>query len=169
MEAGLDSGPVLMQLDTPIGDDETAGELSARLADLGAKALLTAVHLLEDGTSRAVPQDASRVTYAPKVDREAARLDWSRQPVELARQVRAFDPAPGAWTTHRGVPLKLFGPSTTGEHGEPGTALSAADTLVVAAGGGALVVREVQPAGKQRLSVADWVRGRGILAGERFT
>ena len=168
MEEGLDSGPVLMQLHTPIGDDETAGELSVRLADLGAKALLTALCHLEDGTAHAAPQDSSRATYAPKVDRDAARLDWSRQPATLARQVRAFDPAPGAWTIHRGAPLKLFGPSTAAEEGEPGMVLSAGDDLVVAADGGALAVREVQPAGKSRLPVADWVRGRGILEGERL-
>jgi len=168
MEEGLDSGPVLLQLDTPIGDDETAGQLSARLADLGAQALLTALRHLEEGALRATPQDSSRATYAPKVDRAAARLDWNLQPAALARQVRAFDPAPGAWTLHRGAPLKLFGPSTTEEHGEPGTVLSAGDDLVVAADGGALAVREVQPAGKIRLPVADWVRGRGILEGERL-
>ena len=168
MEEGLDSGPVLMQLHTPIGDDETAGELSARLADLGAKALLTALRHLEEGTLHATPQDSSRATYAPKVDRAAARLDWSRQPAVLVRQVRAFDPAPGAWTIHRGAPLKLFGPSTAEAYGEPGTVLSAGEDLVVAAEGGALAVREVQPAGRSRLPVADWVRGRGILEGERL-
>ncbi len=168
MEEGLDSGPVLMQLHTPIGDEETAGELSARLAELGAKALLTALRHLENGTLRAEPQDSSRATYAPKVDRTAARLDWSSRPAALARQVRAFDPAPGAWTIHRDAPLKLFGPSTMEAQGEPGRVLSAGSDLVVAAGGGALAVREVQPAGRSRLPVADWVRGRGIVEGERL-
>jgi methionyl-tRNA formyltransferase len=169
MEEGLDSGPVLLQVDTPIGERETAGELSGRLAELGATALLAALARLEDGTARAEPQDAAAATYAPKVDRDSARLDWTRQPAALARQVRAFDPAPGAWTTHHGAPLKLFGPTVREDQGEPGRVLSAGDDLVVAAGGGALALREVQPAGKTRLPVADWVRGRGIAPGERLT
>jgi methionyl-tRNA formyltransferase len=168
MEEGLDSGPVLLQVDTPIGERETAGELSGRLAELGATALLAALARLEDGTARAEPQDAAAATYAPKVDRDSARLNWTRQPAALARQVRAFDPAPGAWTTHHGAPLKLFGPTAREDQGEPGTVLSAGDDLVVAAGGGALALREVQPAGKTRLPVADWVRGRGIAPGERL-
>ena len=168
MEEGLDSGPVLLQVDTPIAEGETAGELSARLADLGATALIAALARLEAGTAHAEPQNPATVTYAPKVDRDSARLDWTRQAGALARQVRAFDPAPGAWTTHQGAPLKLFGPTARDDRGEPGTVLSAGEDLVVAAGGGALAVREVQPAGKTRLSVADWVRGRGISPGERL-
>ncbi len=168
MEEGLDSGPVLLQVETPITEGETAGELSGRLADLGATALLAALSRLEDGTAHAEPQDAASATYAPKVDRESARLDWTRQPAALARQVRAFDPAPGAWTTYQGAPLKLFGATARDDQGEPGTVLAVGENLVVAADGGALAVREVQPAGKTRLPVADWVRGRRISPGERL-
>ena len=169
MEEGLDSGPVLAYARTPILPEETAGQLSARLADLGAQALHTALRDLEAGALHPKPQDSSLATYAPKVDRAAARLDWNSPPTALARQVRAFDPAPGAWTTHRDAPLKLFRPSIVEVEGEPGTVLSAGNDLVVAALGGALSVREVQPAGKSRLPVADWVRGRGIVEGERLT
>jgi methionyl-tRNA formyltransferase len=168
MEEGLDSGPVLLKADTPISEGDTAGQLSGRLATLGATALLAALARLEDGTARAEPQNAAAATYAPKVDRNSARLDWTSRPGALSRQVRAFDPAPGAWTTHHGAPLKLFGPTTREGRGEPGTVLSAGDELVVAAGEGALAVREVQPAGKTRLPVADWVRGRGVAPGERL-
>jgi methionyl-tRNA formyltransferase len=168
MEEGLDSGPVLLRMETPIAEMETGGELSGRLAQLGAKALLAALARLEDGTLHPERQDPATATYAPKVDRDSARLDWTRQSSALARQVRAFDPAPGAWTTHHGSPLKLFGPTARDGRGEPGTVLSAGEDLVVAAGIGVLAVREVQPAGKTRLSVADWVRGRGIETGERL-
>ena len=169
MEQGLDSGPVLLRLDARIHEEDTSGDLAVRLAALGAKALMVALDLLENGTSRAEPQDASAATYAPKIDRDQARLDWSLGATVLARQVRAFDPAPGAWTTHQGAPLKLFGPSLTEARGEPGTVLSVGEQLVVAAGDGSLAVREVQPAGKTRLSVDAWVRGRGIAPGERLT
>jgi methionyl-tRNA formyltransferase len=168
MEEGLDSGPVLLRLETPIQANETAGELSVRLADLGATALVKALGLMDTGKMRPEPQDASAATYAPKIDREAARLDWSRQAEALARQVRAFDPAPGAWTLHHRAPLKLFGATPREESGEPGTVLSVGEELVVAAGNGSLAVREVQPAGKTRLAVSAWAHGRGITPGERL-
>jgi methionyl-tRNA formyltransferase len=169
MEAGLDSGPVILQSETEIHEHESTGELSARLADLGANALVKALALFERGSSNGTPQDATLATYAPKVDREAARIDWGRDAASLARQVRAFDPAPGAWSTHQGAPLKLFGPTPRDDRGEPGTVLSVGDHLVVASGEGSLAVHEVQPAGKTRLPVSEWVRGRGITAGERLS
>jgi methionyl-tRNA formyltransferase len=168
MDAGLDSGPVLHKVATPIGPDETAGHLTARLAELGATALVDALSLLTGGFARPAAQDLKGVTLAPKIDRDSARLDWRRDAPSLARQVRAFDPAPGAWTTLDDAPLKLFGAVATPEHGEPGLVLAAGERLVVGCGDGALAVREVQPAGRTRLPVAEWARGRGIAAGARL-
>jgi methionyl-tRNA formyltransferase len=168
MEQGLDSGPVLHRVATPIGAEETAGVLAGRLAELGATALVETLSLLAGGLARPEPQDASGVTFAPKVDRDSARLDWRRDAPALARQVRAFDPSPGAWTTHEQGPLKLFGAVASGEPGEPGCVLAAGDRLVVGCGEGALAVREVQPAGRTRLPVAEWARGRGIAVGARL-
>ncbi len=168
LEEGLDSGPVLHRVATPIGPDETAGELAARLAELGAGALVDALSLLGSGLARAEPQDAARATFAPKIDRESARLDWRGEAAALARRVRAFDPAPGAWTTHDGTAVKLFGAVPTPERGEPGCVLAAGARLVVGCGNGALAIDEVQPAGKKRLPVGDWVRGRGIAVGARL-
>jgi methionyl-tRNA formyltransferase len=169
MEEGLDSGPVLHRIATPIGADETAGALAARLAELGATALVDALSLLSAGFIRPEPQDERGVTLAPKIDRESARLDWQRDAAALARQVCAFDPAPGAWTLLQGAPLKLFGASTAEGDGAPGLVLAAGDRLVVGCGArSALSVREVQPAGKTRLEVKAWVRGRGIAAGARL-
>jgi methionyl-tRNA formyltransferase len=169
MEEGLDSGPVLYRSETPIAEDETAGELSSRLAALGAGALAHTLTRLAEGTIQGEPQDATQATYAPKVDRGTARLDWTRTPAALARQVRAFDPAPGAWTNHAGEPLKVFRPTALDTRGEPGTVLAVGEELVVAAGDGSVALREVQPAGKTRLPVAAWIRGRGITVGERLT
>jgi len=168
MEEGLDTGPVLHRVTTPITDDETAGTLSRRLAGLGAGALVEAISLIGAGLERAQPQDDAAATYAPKISRELARLDWSRDPQTLERQVRAFDPAPGAWTSLDSAPVKLFGATPAVGSGQPGTVLAATDRLVIACGSGALAVREAQPAGKTRLAVADWVRGRGIAAGRSF-
>ena len=168
MEQGLDSGPVLHRVATPIGPDETAGALAGRLAELGAAALVDALSLVAAGLARPEPQDGASATFAPTTDRDSARLDWRRDAAALARQVRAFDPAPGAWTTLEEGPLKLFGAAAAGERGDPGSVLAADDRLLVACGDGALAVREVQPAGRTRLPVSEWVRGRGIAVGARL-
>jgi methionyl-tRNA formyltransferase len=168
MEPGLDSGPVLHRVATPIEPDETAGALMARLAGLGATGLIEALSLISGGLARAQPQDHSRATYAPKIDREMAKLVWERDATTLARQIRAFDPAPGAWATLNGGILKVFGAREVPGTGEPGSVLAAGDRMVIAAGRGAVAIQEVQPAGKNRLSVAAWVRGRGIAPGQRL-
>ena len=168
MEAGLDSGPILHHVSTPIGPDETSGALAARLADLGAVALVEALSLISGGLARPQPQDHTRATYAPKIDKDMARLNWQRDATTLVRQVRAFDPAPGAWTIHNGCMLKLFGAREVAGTGEPGSVLAAGDRLVVAAARGAVAVQEVQPAGKTRLPVEAWVRGRRISPGQRL-
>jgi methionyl-tRNA formyltransferase len=168
MEAGLDSGPVLHRVSTAIEPDETGGELSARLAELGAAALVEALSLMSGGLVRPQPQDDTRATFAPKIDRDMARLAWERDATTLVRQVRAFDPAPGAWTTLNGCLLKLFGAREVPGTGQPGTVLAAGDRMVVAAGRGAVAVQEVQPAGKGRLPVDAWVRGRGVAPGQQL-
>jgi methionyl-tRNA formyltransferase len=168
MEAGLDSGPVLHRIATPIGGDETAGALTVRLAELGARALVDALALLSAGFAKPEPQDPSQVTLAPKIDRDSAKIDWRGEAGALARQVRAFDPAPGAWATHQAAPVKLFDAVPSDERGEPGCVLALGERLVVGCGRGALAVREVQPAGRTRLAVREWVRGRGIAVGERL-
>jgi methionyl-tRNA formyltransferase len=168
MEEGLDSGPVLHRVSTPIADGETGGTLTTRLAALGASALVEALALLAARAERPEPQDTCAATYAPKISRETARLDWTRDAASLERQVRAFDPVPGAWTSLDGAPVKLFGGMPAVGGGEPGAVLAASDRLVVAGGTGAIAVSEVQPAGRNRLTVEEWVRGRGISAGSRF-
>jgi methionyl-tRNA formyltransferase len=168
LDEGLDSGPVLHRAATPIGPEETAGDLAARLADLGATALVEALSLLAGGIARPESQDAGAATLAPKIDREDARMHWGSHAVTLARRVRAFDPAPGAWTVQDDKPLKLFGAVPMSESGEPGRVLAAGDRLVIGCGRGALAVREVQPAGRNRLPVSDWVRGRGIAVGDQL-
>jgi methionyl-tRNA formyltransferase len=168
MEEGLDSGPVLHRVTTPIADGETGGSLTTRLAALGASALVEALAVLAARAERPEPQDACAATYAPKISRETARLDWSRDAASLERQVRAFDPVPGAWTSLEGAPVKLFGGMPAVGGGPPGTVVAASDRLIVAGGTGAIAVSEVQPAGRNRLTVEEWVRGRGIAAGSRF-
>ncbi|MBA2459551.1 MAG: methionyl-tRNA formyltransferase [Gemmatimonadales bacterium] len=168
MEAGLDSGPVLHRVATPIVAGETAGALAARLSELGAEALVETLSLVSAGLSRPEPQNHEAATYAPKVDRGVARLDWGRDAAALARQVRAFDPAPGAWSLLDDAAVKLFEGEPADGAGLPGTVLAAGERLLVASGQGALAVREVQPAGRSRMPVDAWARGRGIAPGRRF-
>jgi methionyl-tRNA formyltransferase len=168
MEAGLDSGPIIHRVATQIGSEETAGELTVRLADLGSAALIQALSLVSGGLARPEPQDHSRATYAPKIDREMARLIWERDAATLVRQIRAFDPSPGAWTSLNGSLLKVFSGREVPGTGAPGEVLAAGERLVVAAARGAVAINEVQPAGKSRLRVEAWVRGRGVAAGQHL-
>jgi methionyl-tRNA formyltransferase len=168
MTAGMDAGPVFLRVHTPIAGDETGGSLTQRLADLGAQALLETLSTLERSPSDPEPQDDDQATSAPKISRALAQVDWSDDSLVIARRVRAFDPVPGAWTTLDGVDVKLFGARSTGGQGEVGRVLHAGDRLAIAAGTGAVEISEVQPAGRRRMPVAEWVRGRGIAEGTRF-
>lgn len=168
MDTGLDSGPVIHRIETELAPDETGGELTQRLAELGAAALVEALMLLEGGGAEPVEQDHARATWAPKIERATARLDWSRDAASLARVVRAFDPEPGAWATLADQEVKLFGGRVVNGSGPPGTMLAVEPECTIAAGVGALAVSEVQPEGKKRMPAGDWVRGRGVAAGQRF-
>ena len=174
MDEGLDTGPVLLRVPTPIAPDETGGELTARLAELGALALVEALALVAAGQAKPERQDDAQATHAPKITRELARIRWSDPADRVARQVRALDPRPGAWTTHEERELKLFGPqpadpaSTVLGNRAPGTVIETDPGLIVATGQGALHFLDVQPAGRSRRAAAAWVRGRGVRIGDRF-
>jgi methionyl-tRNA formyltransferase len=173
MVPALDAGPVLHTLETPVADDETYGELTARLSELGALALLEGLTLLATGDAREAPQDDARATYAPKTEREHARLDWTRPAEDVARAVRAYDPRPGAFGVLRGAEVKLFGaravvveerPDVT-----PGEVIAVGpEGMDVKCGEDAVRVGWAQPAGRARLLVADWARGRGVELGDVF-
>jgi len=168
LEAGLDTGPVIHRIETEIAADETGGELTVRLAELGAAALVEALTLIAGGAARPEAQHAELASYAPKIDRELTRLTWTDDAAHLARCIRAFDPEPGAWTTLGETEVKLFGARAGSGAGPPGTVLAATDTILTAAGVGAVEVQEVQPAGRRRMSAGAWVRGRGVRSGQRF-
>jgi len=168
LEPGLDTGPVLHCIETEVARDETGGELLERLAELGAAALVEALTMVAGDAAKPEPQDHSRATYAPKIDRGTTRLDWGRDAASVARTIRAFDPDPGAWTSLDNMELKLFGGRAVNGSGEPGTVLEAGNTLHVAAGVGAVEVAEVQPAGKTRMAVGAWTRGHRVEPGHRL-
>ena len=166
MEAGLDSGPVLLTREVPIGANDTGGQLTRSLARLGAGALIEALERLEAGTAVFAPQDPAEVTVAPKVGRSVAGIDWAASAAAVANRIRAFDPVPGAWTTGAGGELKCFQPRAVEGGGAPGTVLDAMTRLVVAAGDGAVDIGEVQPSGKARMAASAWLRGHPISAGQ---
>ncbi len=171
MDAGLDTGPVLHAIETPIALDETGGELLVRLAELGALALVEALALLATDSIAPRLQDDEHATYAPKVTRDLTRIRWEEPPERIARQVRAFDPKPGAWTMLGDHEVKLFGPLLADDYqtdDRPGEVLETDPALVVASGDGALQFLDVQPAGKQRMAASDWLRGHRLQTGDRF-
>jgi methionyl-tRNA formyltransferase len=166
MVPALDAGPVIMQAPTQIMDDETYGELQLRLSELGALTLIEALTLVSLGDAKETPQDDSLASYAPKVTRENARIYWSLDAIEVSRTIRAYDPKPGAFTTRDGVDVKLFGPRLIKDgNGAPGEAISAGSELIVACGRGAIRISDVQPAGRSRMSAAEWSRGRAVSVG----
>jgi len=169
MEAGLDGGPVYLRRELPIGVEDTAGTLTARLAELGAEALLEVVDALEGNGPAPTPQDDAQATFAPKVTRPAARVPWERSAVDVALHLLAYDPWPGAWAEGPGGELKLFTPRIADGRGDPGEVLEAGPALIVACGDGAVQVAEVQPAGGRRLAAAEWLRGRPLAAGARLS
>lgn len=162
LDAGMDTGPILATRATPVGPTETAGELQARLADLGAPVLVEAIVGLVAGSLPPLPQDHDRATYAPKVTPAAAELDWAASAEHLERCVRAFQPAPGAHTGFAGGRLKVHSARIVPGTGEPGLVIAIDQRTgapVVAARSGALRLDEVQPAGKRRMRGAEFVNG----------
>jgi methionyl-tRNA formyltransferase len=163
----LDAGPILLQAKTPIAADATYGDLALRLSELGALALVEALTLISIGKGETEPQDHAQATYAPKIAREDARVDWRQSADEVSRTIRAYDPAPGAFTTLKGGELKLFGARAVAEpRGEPGKVAELGADLVITCGEGAVRVAAVQPAGRRRTAAADWARGRTVAPGD---
>ena len=164
----LDAGPVLLQRRVPILPDETYGELQVRLADLGAEALIEALALLDADAITPTPQDDAAATYAGKITREGARITWSQSAEDVAREIRGYDPKPGAWSTVRGTEARLFGARVVpGREGPAGEILEIGRTgMVVGTGEGAVLVVVVQLAGKKRLSPQELAAGRQIAVGD---
>jgi len=172
MDQGLDTGPLLRVVATPIGPRETAGLLHDRLAQLGAAALAAELDALANGRSRPQPQPDDGATYAHKIRKEEALLDFGRPAVELDRQIRAFNPWPVAETRLRGKQLRILEAEPI-EHdsGEPPGTVLAADSagLIVATGGGVLVVKRLQLASRKPVLAGDFanaVEAVGVVLGQ---
>lgn len=166
MDAGLDTGPMLMQLGCPIEAEDTAASLHDRLAKLGVEGLLRSLPSLEAGTLRPQPQGDAGVTYAAKIEKAEAGLDWQRPAVELSRQVRAFNPWPVAFSVLQGKPVRVWQarPVASDATAPPGTIISASAAGVdVVTGHGLLRVLSLQWPGGKIMSAADAANGRALV------
>jgi methionyl-tRNA formyltransferase len=180
MEAGMDTGPVYTMRKTQIGEEEDSASLGARLAEVGADALVETLNSLEGEEGRTavpIPQDEARATYCPKITREDARVAWTRPAAELVRRSRAFTPWPGLFTTRRNTRVKLSGLQLVADgpwaregagRPSPGTVLEAGGRIVVACGEGAVAVATLQAEGRKAQPAADFVRGERVAAGETW-
>ena len=169
MEAGLDTGPMLHKESLPIADTDTAGSLHDRLAEMGARLIVEALARLERGDLAGEIQPVEGVTYAAKLAKAEAALDWRQPALQLDRAVRAFNPFPGATAQIDGQAVKIWRAEPASGRGEPGMMLAAdAEGIVVACGEGALRLTELQKAGGKRLPAADFLRGFALRPGQRF-
>ena len=172
MVPALDAGPIVLQARTPIAEDETSGELELRLSELGALALIEALTLMSLGETSERPQNDELATFAPKIERDMARIPWDEGNGVVARHIRAYDPKPGAYTVRGGEELKLFGALATEEGGDEGSTKAGEvigidrTGMLVACGDGAVRVLQVQAPGKRRITALEFARGRGIAVGD---
>jgi methionyl-tRNA formyltransferase len=161
MEAGLDTGPMLLSEAIDIADDDTTGSLHDRLADLGGKLVVAALARFDQLIPQAQPE--AGVTYGNKIDKAEAKLDWNQPAELLARKLRAFNPFPGAVATLAGTPVKLWRGAAVAASGRPGQVLAAdAGGIVVACASGALRLTELQKPGGRRVTAADFLNGNAL-------
>ncbi len=168
MDAGMDTGPILLTAETSVEESDTQGTLHDRLARMGARLLGQTLEGWEKGTLTPIPQDPSLATYAPKIQKEEGRINWQTPARQLFNLVRAFDPWPGAFTVWAGRILKLFQPRPLEEEAKeaPGTVVqTSAAGLRIATSDGYLLIRELQLANRPRMGVSEFLRGYPLKPG----
>jgi methionyl-tRNA formyltransferase len=169
LEEGLDTGPVYGVLTEPIKATDTAGELLDRLAEAGARLLVSTVDGIEDGVLRPEPQPADGVSLAPKVTVEDARVDWAAPALAVDRLIRSVTPEPGAWTELNGERLKLWPVSIVDGVGlAPGELLVEKHRVLAGTGSIAVQLGDVRPRGRKRMPAPDWARGVRLASGDRL-
>lgn len=174
LDPGLDTGPILMQREIEIGSDETAPELAARMAEMGALLVVESLVKLERGEIEPIPQDASRASYAPILTKEHGRIDWGQTAAEIYNRVRGLAPWPGAFTMFRGRLCQVWGrpvasQTETKSGREPGCAILTEGGIEVACGEGTrLELEAVQVEGRKRISAREFANGARLASGERF-
>ena len=167
MDAGLDTGAVVSTHRYAIKNTDTATDVHDALADLGAQAIVADLQQLQQtGRLNASPQPQTGITYAQKLSKEEAKIDWNQPALIIERKIRAFNPVPGAWVEYQNQPLKIWRAEAVAQSGRAGEVLAiSSDGLIVACGEGALNITELQPAGSKRMPVAAFAAGRHIEKG----
>jgi len=166
MDEGLDTGDILLMRSIDILPTDTGASLHDRLAKIASEALFESLRALEQGIAPRAPQDNALATYAPKLKREDGEVDWTEPANALERKIRAFNPWPGAFmtvSTNGTLRLKIFSATVVDHNGKPGELLKSENELVIAAGKGALSLRDVQLEGKRRMSASEFLRGHRSL------
>ncbi len=172
MDEGMDTGAILLQVEVPIEKGDTGETLQKKLSVLGGELLMKTLTGMKAGAIVPRPQDHSKATYAPPLKKEDGKIDWKHSAEEIERQIRAFNPWPGAFTRYEKGFLKVFRAEVREEppKGEPGLVTwTGSDFIEVATGDGSLLLREVQPEGKRRMSVRDFLAGHKIKTGTIFS
>jgi methionyl-tRNA formyltransferase len=173
MAEGLDTGDMISKVEVPITDEETAGTMFEKLSAAGAELLMRTLPAIENGTVKAEQQNEAEATYAPNLTREDERIDWSRSARSIFNQVRGLSPMAGAFTFWNGETFKVWGCRPADGQGsadaEPGTVLGTpGGGILVQTGDGALLLTEIQPAGKKAMPAAEWLKGARLEAGTVF-
>ncbi len=172
IDAGLDTGPMLLKYETEIGRDETAPELTARLAEAGAPLVAETLRGLDRGAITAAPQDAAQATFAPPLKKDDGRIDWWLSARKIYNRIRGLQPWPGAFTSFRGKSCQIWGkplkPVAAG--GMPGIMLPTQEDglLVICGGASVLRIEQVQLEGRKRVTAQEFMNGARIVPGERF-
>ncbi|WP_301537882.1 methionyl-tRNA formyltransferase, partial [Kingella kingae] len=170
MDAGLDTGAVVSEHRYTIRDTDTANEVHDALMDLGVTAIVRDLQQLQAKSSlHATPQPETGVTYAQKLSKEEAKINWNEAAEVVARKIRAFNPVPTAWTEWQGKTMKIWAAHAVAQNGSAGTVLAAdANGIVVACGSGAICITELQAAGSKRMTAAAFLAGRELAIGALF-
>jgi methionyl-tRNA formyltransferase len=168
MDEGMDTGDILLQTEVPIGNEETCENLHDRLGSLGAQLLLKTLEKMKAGDLRAIPQDHSKATYAPPLKKEDGQIDWRKGATEIDRQVRAFNPWPGAFTKWGDRLLKIYRGrirerTPSGKTGE--VVWVGSDFIEVAAGKDSYLIEEIQLEGRKKMTIREFLSGHSISAG----
>jgi methionyl-tRNA formyltransferase len=171
MDEGMDTGDILSQVEVQIGDEETCNDLHDRLAPLGARLLLRTIEKMKAGEMQAVPQDHSKATHAPPLKKEDGHIRWEKEAEEIDRQIRAFNPWPGAFTTWGDRLLKIYHGVIREKtpEGRAGTVVwVGSDFIEVATGKGSYLIKEVQLEGRKKMTLREFLSGHSVPVGTAF-
>lgn len=168
-DVGIDTGDIIMQKPLEIGDNETCGELFDRLSLLGAECIIEALPLIENNKANFIKQNDDEASFSKIIKKDMAQINWTSSAKDIFNQIRAFNPAPIAFTLINGEPFKIYRATVVDGKGKPGEILESQNRLIVACGEGALALEVVQKAGGSSMPIKDFLRGNKFTVGDLLT